>query len=73
MDHQTSDDREVVAVWVSRRKNLKEASNFRFLNSGASGEMGDSFSYAVMSGLGTYVRSFEAKETKQKNTHHGGK
>lgn len=36
-----SDGREVVAVWVDGRKNLKEALRFRFLNSGAPDALGD--------------------------------
>lgn len=51
----TSDGLEVVAVWVSGRKTLKEAMKFRLLNSGASGMLGDSFAYAaVVTALGMW-------------------
>lgn len=66
----TSGDREMVAVWVSGRKNLKEALKFRFLNSGASGELGHSFRYAaVMSALGMWDH---LRRERQKNPDHGG-
>lgn len=67
---QTSDGKEVVAVWVSGRRELKEAMKFRFLNSGASEELGATFEYAaVMSALGMWDH---IRRERQKNRDHGG-
>lgn len=67
---QTSDGKEVVAVWVSGRRDLKEAMKFRFLNSGAAEELGATFEYAaVMSALGMWDH---IRRERQKNPDHGG-
>lgn len=67
---QTSDGREVVAVWASGKKTLKEAMKFRFLNSGASGLLGDRFAFvAVVSAMGMWDH---VRRERQKNPDHGG-
>lgn len=67
---QTRDGHEVVAVFASGKKSLKEAMKFRFLNSGALGELGPSFDYAaVMTALGIWDH---VRRERQKNPDHGG-
>lgn len=61
---------ETLAVWVEGRKSEKEAMKFRFLNSGASGELGESFAHAaVVSALGMWDH---VRRERQKNPDHGG-
>lgn len=51
----TSDGKEVVAVWATGKKTLKEAMKFRFLNAGVTGELGQSFGLAaVVSAMGMW-------------------
>lgn len=70
MGGQTSDGQEVVAVWSAGYKSKKEAMKFRFLSSGASGELGDKFeSAAVVSALGMWDH---VRRQRQKNPDHGG-
>ncbi|KAJ4389298.1 hypothetical protein N0V93_006764 [Gnomoniopsis smithogilvyi] len=67
---QSGDGQEVVAVWAAGYKSKKEAMRFRFLSSGASGELGDVFeSAAVVSALGMWDH---VRRARQKNPDHGG-
>lgn len=67
---QTDDGHEVVAVWSAGYTSKKEALKFRFMSSGASGELGDRFeSAAVMSALGMWDH---VRRERQKNADHGG-
>lgn len=66
----TSDGKEVVAVWATGKKTLKEAMKFRFLNAGVTGELGDSFSVAaVVSAMGMWDH---VRRENQNNPDHGG-
>lgn len=66
---QTGDGKEVVAFWASGKATRKEAMKLRFLNTGGTGEFGDTFALAaVVSAMGMWDH---VRRERQKNPDHG--